>query len=167
MSTCLHLKGQAFTITSALASTSTWTMAFRDYRLRESLGSCVWFLRIFPLTKSSSLCILSQYTLIIQREIATGQLIQHLPKRVTEVICFLFRIKRNSHMLIYVNIKLPRSLYLNMQRGSQCHNGNVYRSVITATSKHHEAELNFLSIQLSGYGGYTLKLNRSFNQPRP
>ena len=34
-------------------------------------------------------------------------------------------------MLISVNIELPRSLYLNMQRAIS---GNIYRSVITATS---------------------------------
>ena len=61
-----------------------------------------------------------------------------------------------------------------MQRGSQCHGGKVYRSVITDTAtsgiwsqKHDGAELNVLSIHLSGYGGYTLKLNRLFNQLGP
>ena len=28
------------------------------------------------------------------------------------------------------------------------------------SQEHHGAELSFLSIQLSGYGGYTLKFNR-------
>ena len=35
------------------------------------------------------------------------------------------------------------------------------------SQKHHGAELNFLSIHLSGYGGYTLKLNGLFNQLDP
>ena len=52
MSTCLHWKGQTFTITSAMASTSTWTMAFRDCPLQQLCRFAVWFLRIFPLTKS-------------------------------------------------------------------------------------------------------------------
>ena len=51
---------------------------------------------------------------LIQREIVTGQSIQHLyvSKSVTKVILFPMRIKRNSHMLISVNIESPRSLYL-------------------------------------------------------
>ena len=56
---------------------------------------------------------------LIQREIVTGQSIQHL--HVSESVTF------------------------------NCHG----------------AELNFLSIHLSGYGGYTLKLNRLFNQLGP
>ena len=52
---------------------------------------------------------------LIQCEIVTGQSIQHL--HVSESECnqshlIPVRIKRNSNMLISVNIELPRSLYL-------------------------------------------------------
>ena len=45
VSTCLHWKGQAFTITSTMASTSTWTMAFRDCLLRQFRRFAVWCLK--------------------------------------------------------------------------------------------------------------------------
>ena len=114
---------------------------------------------------------------LIQREIVTGQSIQHLHVSESNQSHLLpVKIKRNSHMLISLNTELPRSFYLNMQRGSQCHSGNVYRSVTTATSAiwsvvsetpRSGTKKKFLSIHLSCYGGYTLELNRLFNQLGP
>ena len=68
-----------------MASTSTWTMAFRFGNHWVVVSVCRMVSQDIPLTK---------------RKIATGQSIQHLPESVTKVICFPFRIKRNSHMLI-------------------------------------------------------------------
>ena len=49
---------------------------------------------------------------------------------------------------------------INMQRGSQCHSEKCIqvghhshvRDLVSCLSKQHGAELNFLSIHLSGYG---------------
>ena len=61
-------------------------------------------------------------------------------------------------MLVSLNIELPRSLYLNMQRGKSVAMFTGRSSQPRPRSrlfsqKHHGAELNSISIHLSGYGG--------------
>ena len=100
-----------------MASTSTWTMAFRHCRL----GFAVCFLESYR-------CWVSVYFDNSARG-CYRTIDSALTKSVIKVICFLSRIKWNSHMLISVNIELPRSLYLKMQCGSQwqcIHVGHMY-----------------------------------------
>ena len=87
----------------------------------------------------------------------------------SKVICFLFRIKWNSQVLISVSIELPRPLYLNMQSGSQwqcTHVGQDSEIRNRVPCLFNTTKRSQISSRCTCHAmvEYTLKSNRSFKQ---
>ena len=66
----------------------------------------------------------------------------------------MFGIKWNSRMIIFVNIELPRSLYLKMQHGLYTSRSSQPRPRLSLSfQKHHGAEPIYLNTLVSRNGG--------------